>query len=59
MTLKEALDALVVIELAAHAIMTRWQDGVPPELREEIMLEIYQPALAVRLRYGRPMSYQS
>jgi hypothetical protein len=38
-------------ERALHELMTRWENGVPPEVRGEIMT-IYQPLLHKMIELG-------
>lgn len=52
-TLRRAMAVMADIEFASHSIMARWHDGVPPEVRAEVSLEIYEPALDLRLEYER------
>lgn len=52
-TLSRSLDVHDTIERAAHSMMTRWENGISPELREEIMVEIYQPTLCLLLKAKR------
>ena len=42
----ELLAALDSVELGLSALMRRWQEGLTPELRVEIM-DLYQPVLRI------------
>ena len=44
------LDAL---EVALSSIIRRWQNGIPAEVRSEIMTEAYEPILRSLIRAGR------
>lgn len=52
-TVAELLELLEAQEIALHSIMTRWEDGVPAELRAEVMVQIYEPALHMLMRAKR------
>lgn len=49
----ELLDLLERIEVALSSMMTRWQDGIPAEVRAEIMTEAYEPVLRILIHAGR------
>lgn len=39
-------------EIALHALMTDWGDGVPPEVRARVQVEIYDPLLRQMIDLG-------
>jgi hypothetical protein len=53
LTLRETLDILDLVVTNLASIMSRWQDGVAPELRAEIMLHAHDPLLRLLLRARR------
>jgi hypothetical protein len=53
LTLREVLDEMEAVEIALSSMMRRWQDGPSPEIREEIMLEAYEPVLHLLIRTER------
>jgi hypothetical protein len=52
-TKREILDGLEALEVALSSMMRRWQCGIPPEIRAEIMIEAYEPVLHILLRAER------
>jgi hypothetical protein len=42
-----------VVEVALSSMMRRWQNGIPAEVRTEIMIEAYEPLLRMLIRAGR------
>ena len=52
-TKPEILDVLEQVEVALSSMMTRWQDGIPAEIRAEIMTEAYEPVLRMLIRSRR------
>ena len=49
---KEMLAALDAVEIALSSMMRRWQDGIPPKVRDEIA-QIYRPVLLLLIRAKR------
>lgn len=49
----ELLDLLDRLELTLGNMMRRWEDGILPETRAEIMTEAYEPVLHILIRSGR------
>lgn len=49
----ELLDLLDQLELTLGNMMRRWDDGILPEVRAEIMTQAYEPVLHVLIRSGR------
>lgn len=39
-------------EVALHALMTGWDDGIPPDVRARIQVEIYNPLLRQMIDLG-------
>jgi hypothetical protein len=52
-TLREVLDELEAVEIALSSVVRRWEDGPSAEIREEIMLEAYEPVLHLLIRTER------
>lgn len=52
-TRSELLDLLERQTLALSSLVGRWQDGIPPEVRAEIMTELYEPVLQMLIRARR------
>jgi hypothetical protein len=52
-TMAELLDLLEAMADAAFDIVRRWDDGVQPELRAEVLTNIYEPAMRGLLRARR------
>jgi hypothetical protein len=52
-TKREILDGLEAVEVALSSMMRRWQGGISPELRAEIMIEAYEPVLHILLHAER------
>jgi hypothetical protein len=50
---REILDELEAVEIALSSMMRRWQGGISPEIRAEIMIEAYEPVLHLLLRTER------
>lgn len=49
----ELLDLLDALEVKMSDLMRRWDDGVAPEIRAEIMVELYEPTLRLLIRARR------
>ncbi|WP_428484916.1 hypothetical protein [Rhodopila sp.] len=49
----EILDRMDEVEAALLSIVRRWQDGVAPELRDEINVKAREPLLRMLIRAGR------
>jgi hypothetical protein len=47
------LDELEAVEIALSSLVRHWEDGPSPEIREEIMLEAYEPVLHLLIRTER------
>ena len=47
------LDELEAVEIALSSVVRRWENGPSPEIREEIMLEAYEPVLHLLIRTER------
>jgi hypothetical protein len=43
----QLLAVLEVAEIALSSMIRRWEDGIPAEVRVEIMTEVYEPILRV------------
>lgn len=53
LTLREVLDVLELVEVNLSSMMRRWQDGIPPEVRDEISTEAYHPILQLLIKGNR------
>ncbi|WP_428484915.1 hypothetical protein [Rhodopila sp.] len=49
----DILDKTDEVEAALLSIVRRWQDGVAPELRDEINVKAREPLLRMLIRAGR------
>jgi hypothetical protein len=52
-SLRDVLDLLSLLEIKMSDLMRRWDDGVAPEIRAEIMVELYEPTLRLLIRARR------
>lgn len=52
-TKPQLLDLLDGLELSLGNMMRRWENGIPPETRAEIMTEAYEPVLHMLIRAKR------
>lgn len=52
-TREEILDMMETLELVLGDMMRRWENGILPETRAEIMTKAYEPVLQILIRTRR------